>query len=318
MSELWLKAVGFAGSAYVVQWIFFTLFRILYPYKLAAPKNLKKLAGAEWAVVTGSTDGIGKAYAIELAKRGFKLILVARNEEKLKSVAAEIQGIHSTEIRTIVFDFTCTDVSTYEEQLLEHLREVEVGVLGKCLNSINNVGCSYDFPERMDQVGLELLSKVCITNTLPVVLMSSFLLGQMAKRRSGIVINLSSSAALQYVYNWAGYSASKKFVMWLSQVLRKEFAGTGITIQTVVPMMVATKMSRLRRSLLVPNAEDFAREALNSVGHVNETTGFFWHEIQITYLFKICPDWFFDIVARRNAKFVKQKALQKRNSIKTQ
>jgi 17beta-estradiol 17-dehydrogenase / very-long-chain 3-oxoacyl-CoA reductase len=78
-------------------------------------------------------------------------------------------------------------------------------------------------------------------------------------------------------------------------------------------MMVATNMSRLRKSFLVPDSETFAREALNSVGHVDETTGYFWHEIQITYLFKICPDFIFDIFARNNAKMTKQKALKKRN-----
>lgn len=55
--------------------------------------------------------------------------------------------------------------------------------------------------------------------------------------------------------------------------MRKEYAGTGVHIQTVYPMMVATKMSRLRQSLMVPEAGDFAREALNTVGHVSETSG---------------------------------------------
>lgn len=170
-------------------------------------------------MVTGSTDGIGKAYAKELAKRDFYLVLIARNEEKLKNVAKEIQEVYPVEVRTLVFDFTCTDAKEYEEKLFKPLRDLEIGVLGKCLLeyltqkllSVNNVGCSYEYPERLDLVdgGIERLFNVCITNTLPVVLLSASILGQMVKRKGGIVINLASSAAYQTVYNWAVYSASK-------------------------------------------------------------------------------------------------------------
>lgn len=70
---------------------------------------------------------------MELAKRDFYLVLVARNEEKLKAVAEEIKESYSVEIRTIVFDFSCTDVKEYEEKLLKHLRDLEIGILGELL-----------------------------------------------------------------------------------------------------------------------------------------------------------------------------------------
>lgn len=68
-------------------------YNLFYPFVIARilglGVNVRKLG--EWAVVTGSTDGIGKAYAIELAKRGLKIFLMARNPEKLKAVTNEIR-----------------------------------------------------------------------------------------------------------------------------------------------------------------------------------------------------------------------------------
>jgi len=305
MSEWYVSLFGLAGIVYALKLVTCTLFKIFYPYKLAVPKNLHQLAGANWAVITGSTDGIGKAYAFELAKRGFNLVLVSRNDEKLKATAKEIS--YPVEVKTIAFDFTNTDVTIYEDKLIKHLQGIEIGIL------VNNVGCSYDYPERLDLVagGLPRLRDVCITNTLPIVLLSAFVLKQMAERKSGILIIIASAAAFQHVYNWGAYSASKKFVVWLSQILCKEYMGTGVTIQTVCPMMVATKMSRLRQSLMVPSAEVFARDALNTVGHISETSGYFWHEVQISYLFGLAPNFIFDLFAKRNAEMTKKKALRK-------
>jgi short-subunit dehydrogenase len=79
------------------------------------------------------------------------------------------------------------------------------------LNLVNNVGCSYEYPERLDLVegGLKRLSDVCITNILPIVLLSAFVLKAMVIRKHGIVINIASAAAYQPVRNWGVYSASK-------------------------------------------------------------------------------------------------------------
>ena len=82
-------------------------------------------------MVTGATDGIGKAYALELAKRGFNLVLVSRTEAKLKSTAEEIRAAHAVDVRIVPFDFSSADLTTYEEKLLAHLRDVDIGVLGE-------------------------------------------------------------------------------------------------------------------------------------------------------------------------------------------
>ncbi|VDP94973.1 unnamed protein product [Echinostoma caproni] len=66
--------------------------------------NLKK--AGEWAIVTGATDGIGKAYAQELARDGLNIMLISRNMEKLESVAKEIQDAHNVKTKVVQCDFT--------------------------------------------------------------------------------------------------------------------------------------------------------------------------------------------------------------------
>lgn len=81
--------------------------------------------------MTGSTDGIGKAYAVELAKKGFNLVLISRSNEKLNTVANEIkQKYASAEIKTIAFDFTNANLKDYESIIFSQLNQIEVGILG--------------------------------------------------------------------------------------------------------------------------------------------------------------------------------------------
>ncbi|KAI6188889.1 hypothetical protein M3Y98_00403100 [Aphelenchoides besseyi] len=297
-----IRSFGVVGVLYALRWLWRIFYGSIYTYKLATPKDLKQMAGAEWA------DGIGKAYAFELASRGFDLILISRTDEKLKSTAQEIEKNFSVSVKTIPFDFSNPSAKAYETELHSHIQELQIGVL------VNNVGYSYEFPDRFDRVkgGLERLMNVAIINMLPVTLLSAAVLKSMVMRKRGVVVNLSSAAAMKPVYNWGVYSASKKYVSWLTNILRKDYVDTEIEIQTVHPMMVATKMSKLRPSLFVPNAREFAHSALNSVGYVSETSGYFWHELQFIGLFQLLPEFVFDILSRRNAHTVKQKALRKK------
>uniref|UniRef100_A0A914YRZ2 Uncharacterized protein n=1 Tax=Panagrolaimus superbus TaxID=310955 RepID=A0A914YRZ2_9BILA len=70
---------AYISLAYILYRLIWSIYIIIYPYLIATPKDLHKLAGeeAKWAAVTGSTDGIGKEYAIQLAQKGFNLILIS-------------------------------------------------------------------------------------------------------------------------------------------------------------------------------------------------------------------------------------------------
>uniref|UniRef100_A0A803YB53 Hydroxysteroid 17-beta dehydrogenase 12 n=1 Tax=Meleagris gallopavo TaxID=9103 RepID=A0A803YB53_MELGA len=90
-------------------------------------------------VVTGATDGIGKAYAEELARRGMKVVLISRSKEKLDQVAGEIKEKYKAETKVIVADFG--ERGDIYNRIKAGLEGLEIGVL------VNNVGISYSYPE---------------------------------------------------------------------------------------------------------------------------------------------------------------------------
>ncbi len=78
-----------------------------FVYRLLSPVRIEVKKFGEWALVTGSTDGIGKAFAFELAKRGLNVILISRTKEKLEQIATEIQSKYATiQVKIIPIDFT--------------------------------------------------------------------------------------------------------------------------------------------------------------------------------------------------------------------
>ncbi|VDM47503.1 unnamed protein product [Toxocara canis] len=144
--------IGWLALAYILYRACVIFYKIVYTYFIASPINLLEKAGANWAVVTGSTDGIGRAYAHELAQRGFSLLLISRTQSKLDEVKAEIEKdfkvevnietfktkivFDVVEVKTFVFDFGAGNVETYEKDLVPLLQSMEIGMLGEFLYSL--------------------------------------------------------------------------------------------------------------------------------------------------------------------------------------
>lgn len=306
--ECFLASVGYCALGLIVYKIVAALYNILWPYVIASSVDLHSKAGAKWAVVTGATDGIGKAYAYEMARKGFNVYLVSRTQSKLSEVQKDIMEKYSkVEVKTFAFDFCVGSIEAYAP-LLKALDEVEVGIL------VNNVGMSYEYPEAFHNIegGLERIANITIINTLPTTVLCASLIKQMLPRKKGIIINVSSSAGENRMAFWAVYSASKKYVTWLTHILRMEYVDSGLTIQTVCPMMVATNMSKVRKtSFFIPGAEQFVASAVNSIGLVSETTGFLAHQIQIEVI-KLLPTPLRDILITKYTSALRTAALKKR------
>ncbi|XP_052313012.1 inactive hydroxysteroid dehydrogenase-like protein 1 [Oncorhynchus keta] len=86
-------------------------------------------AYGQWAVVTGATAGIGKAYANELARRGLDIVLVSRSKDKLHIVAKEIESQHGLQTQIIQTDFT--EGHDIYPAIAEALRDLDIGILGR-------------------------------------------------------------------------------------------------------------------------------------------------------------------------------------------
>jgi 17beta-estradiol 17-dehydrogenase / very-long-chain 3-oxoacyl-CoA reductase len=257
----------------VFGYIFFTVFNTVLNFigTTFMPRKSLKSYG-EYAVVTGATDGIGKAYALYLAKKGINIVLISRSSEKLKETAAEIEGKLKSKvvIKTIVADFNTSAESNLYTMLKKELGNLNIGIL------INNVGMSYPATLLMHElpaVGYENLARDIVRlNIISMNEMIKIVLPGMVERRSGAIINISSGAARMDIGSpyLAVYSGSKAYVDYLSRSLHYEARQFGVYVQSQIPYFVTSKLSKIRHtSFTTPNPDGWVRSAATWIGVPN-------------------------------------------------
>ncbi|XP_049756862.1 very-long-chain 3-oxoacyl-CoA reductase-like [Loxodonta africana] len=287
----WWDALGVLG-ALTAAWLMLRAVwgagRAVYVYLLPSVRRDAAWLRAHgaWAAVTGATDGIGKAYAHELAKRGLNIVLISRNLNKLEQEAKEIERLHGTLTRVIQADFT-GGLEIYGA-IEEGLKGLEIGVL------VNNVGMLYDegFWKMLDvEDPAKRLSDIVNCNMMSVLQMTRIILPQMVSRRRGIIINVSSLSESRPNPFLAVYSATKVFVRNFSLAVAAEYLSEGVIVQTVSPAVVSTNMNRrLQTGLLVESPEDWARQAVHTLGLSSHTSGCLSHAVQ-SFLLSLVPTW---------------------------
>ncbi|XP_055790742.1 very-long-chain 3-oxoacyl-CoA reductase-A-like isoform X4 [Salvelinus fontinalis] len=227
----------------------------------------------ENTVVTGATDGIGKVYAEELARKGFAMILISRSQGKLDDVAMQLEEQYKVETKTIAVDFGLSDIYPKIEAGLAGL---EIGVL------VNNVGISYPYPEYFLHIpDLDnFITNMINVNMTSVCQMTRLVLPRMVERSKGVVLNISSASGMYPVPLLTVYSSSKAFVDFFSRGLQEEYKAKGIIVQSVLPFFVATKMTRIRKPTLdKPTPERYVAAELTTIGLQDQTNGYFPHAV---------------------------------------
>uniref|UniRef100_A0A8C6NT92 Hydroxysteroid (20-beta) dehydrogenase 2 n=1 Tax=Nothobranchius furzeri TaxID=105023 RepID=A0A8C6NT92_NOTFU len=241
----------------------------------------------QWAVVTGATSGIGKAYACELAQRGLDVVLIGRSEDKLRMVAKEIENKYERHTHTIRADFT--DGCSIYPAIEKELRCLEIGILVNNVGMISTDRFAYflEIPEAEQKI-----TQLVNCNMLSVPQMTRLVLPSMVERGKGLIVNISSDMGVRPQPLLALYSASKIFVTYLSQCLHAEYKSKGITVQCVAPLMVSTNMTHnMEVNCFVKSASAFACEAVNTVGYSTYTSGCLSHALQSAALSLLLPDW---------------------------
>jgi hypothetical protein len=209
------------------------------------------------ALVTGPTAGIGRSFAVQLAERGHDLVLVARDEERLEKLAAELRASHGVDVEVLAADLVDrAQLARVEARLADRERPVDL--------LVNNAGFGLKGRFRDNTVDQEnAMLDVLVT---AVLRLSHAALGAMSERGHGGIINVSSVAAF---LPRGSYSAAKSWVNSFSEWAHQEYAADGVTVTALCPGFTKTEFHERMDvgrdsapSFLWLDADDLVREAL--------------------------------------------------------
>ncbi|HEV8338212.1 MAG TPA: SDR family oxidoreductase [bacterium] len=186
------------------------------------------------AVITGASRGLGREIARLFARKGARLVLVARGEAALRQAAEELSGI--TTVLTVA-----TDVGEEAERITAMAVD-RFGRVDVLINNASEIGPS-PMPS-LEDYPWDALLRVFRINVVAPLHLSQLLLPQMKARREGVIINVTSDAGVQAYPGWGGYGASKAALEHLSRTLAAELEGSGIRVYVVDPGDMNTEMHR--------------------------------------------------------------------------
>lgn len=265
---------------------FYSLVRLHFIPRLGSRPDLIKQYG-RWAVVSGATDGIGKAYAEELASRGLNIILISHEEEKLQAVAKHIADTYRVETVVMVADFS-RGREVYAP-IREALRDRDIGIL------VNDMGAFYPYPQYFTQIPEDTLWDIVNVNIAAASLMVHIVLPGMVERKKGAIVTVSSGACCKPTPQLAAISASKAYLDHFSRALQYEYASKGIFVQSLIPFYVTTGVTAPGSFLhrcpwLAPSPRVYAQHAVSTLGISKRTTGYWSHSIQFLFT-QYMPEW---------------------------
>ncbi len=185
---------------------------------------------AELAVITGGANGIGKSFAINLAARGARLVLIDIKRKKLEALADELSAQYGIEVEAVVADLSKVKDQVRVADRLSALKNVDL--------LINSAGYGapvefhgLDADAHIDMLNVHVASMIrCCRAVLP----------QMRECKKGAIINISGQAAYLYSAGNAMYGSTKCFVEAFTRNLEAEYAPVGIKLQLLVPAYIRT------------------------------------------------------------------------------
>ena len=200
------------------------------------------------ALVTGASQGIGRACALKLAQSGAAVALAARGQEKLQTLADEVAAAGG---KAVVFPLDVGD----EEQIKSTFKAV-ITQLGKIDILVNNAGITRDqLLMRMKRADWDA---VLNTNLTSAYLCTQQAIGSMLKRRWGRIINITSIFGQMGQAGQANYAASKAGLIGLTMAIAREVGSRNITCNAVAPGFIETAMTS-------GLADDFKQNAVKMI-----------------------------------------------------
>lgn len=189
-------------------------------------------------LITGASDGIGKAAAFTFAREGARLIIVSRREAVIKQIEREIKSEFNTDILSFELDVrNRAGVFSSFENIDAGWKKIDI--------LINNAGLSRGF-DKVYNDNPEGWDDMIDTNIKGLLNVTKAILPGMVERKSGHIINIGSIAGHEAYPNGAVYCATKFGVAAITKSMRMDLIGTNIKVSTVDPGMVETGFSKVR------------------------------------------------------------------------
>lgn len=253
-----LKFAAIATGVYsLVQLSTFT-----WKYYIRPGPNIRSKYGETWALVTGSTGGIGLGIAEELAAAGVNVVLVARNKDRLSCTADDLKTRYpGIEIRVVSADAESGNV----ESIVESVRGLDISLL------INNVGVHNEVPSDTDDLtGQEIKRIIGVNCTFQVLLTSAvvpqlkqFAMSSRSDRGQPMVVNISSLTSKMAMPMLSVYAATKAFEEHWTEGLAAELQPHGVGALCLRPGLTVSSLSgQTAPSLFCPTARTMARACM--------------------------------------------------------
>jgi 17beta-estradiol 17-dehydrogenase / very-long-chain 3-oxoacyl-CoA reductase len=279
-----LQVIGVAflitAAVNVVRWLWQYVW---LPRQIQGPRLAARYGHGSWVLITGASDGLGKAFAQELAQYGFNLLLVSRTQEKLSHLQTELE-ILGVQVRTVCADLSDTSEHTYS-RITTAAQNVDLSIVINCVGS--TVHRRYaDVPpatlRRLLSVNINTTSILTHT-TLPLLLRHAETTG-----RRCALLNVGSIVGRFY---WPGtqiYGACKAFIDHLTVPLAFEYRQQ-LDVLSFQPTVMATAMAAgTEPAAITITPQAAAHAALSQLGHFVTSHGH-WRHALAAALFSVLP-----------------------------
>jgi len=183
------------------------------------------------ALITGASSGIGAVYADRLARRGYDLILVARNQDRLQQLATRLHEQTGRTVKTVAADLTVAGDLAKVEALLRD--DASISML------VNNAGVGATAPLLQADIGK--MEEMLNLNVNVLTRLTHAVAPAFVARKQGAIINIASIVAVAPELLNGVYGASKAYVLAFSQSLKHELSDKGVRVQAVLPGATATE-----------------------------------------------------------------------------
>ncbi|KAH8103476.1 3-ketoacyl-CoA reductase [Cristinia sonorae] len=261
-------------------------------------KDLRKYGAGKgaWAVVTGASEGIGREFALQLAQKGFNVLVSARNATALSNLVAEIESKSpqgkKVETKSLVMDFSKLNDAAAWSHFESEVKKLDVGVL------INNVGRSHSHPVDFADTPIDEMDNILNINVNATAHVTRIVVPHMIAKKRGLVISIGSFSGVSVVSPMlAVYSGTKSWLSTWSAALGEELKSKNIDVMCTNTYFVVSNLSKIRRpSLTTPTPKAYVRSVLSKVGL---PCGALWTGrpyVVTPYWSHAVIDWFMNVV----------------------